>query len=95
MILTRMLLLCFNSLQTGKWILTPSNIVRVKEGNKSFNSLQTGKWILTKKIEGIKEEEGPSFNSLQTGKWILTFTQQNQQRVIGLVSIPFKRESGS
>ena len=36
----------FNSLQTGKWILT---LYKVMEAlvKISFNSLQTGKWILT------------------------------------------------
>ena len=36
-----------------------------------------------------------SFNSLQTGKWILTTVPGIPKVSFQLVSIPFKRESGS
>ena len=65
---------CFNSLQTGKWILTSCLEVPKKIRLFSFNSLQTGKWILTMPQVSLPDTS-VRFNSLQTGKWILTRTR--------------------
>ena len=61
----------FNSLQTGKWILTLSPL-SFRWSGFCFNSLQTGKWILTSAACIRIRLLILSFNSLQTGKWILT-----------------------
>ena len=61
----------------------------------SFNSLQTGKWILTWRYYNETETISQSFNSLQTGKWILTRPSAAYYGSGNIVSIPFKRESGS
>ena len=64
----------FNSLQTGKWILTTNICSESNKLKRSFNSLQTGKWILTESRSNTPDTP-VSFNSLQTGKWILTQTR--------------------
>ena len=64
-------------------------------GNISFNSLQTGKRIQRKQIFLLEQSGISSFNSLQTGKRIQSMRIIFPICIVGLVSIPFKRESVS
>ena len=65
---------CFNSLQTGKWILT---VVKsdAKYRASGFQFPSNGKVDPNGEYRNDIEGHWKSFNSLQTGKWILTFCQ--------------------
>ena len=90
--------ICFNSLQTGKWIQRKNpRMVAIAREEYGFNSLQTGKWIQRLlKVPPCMLRAISGFNSLQTGKWIQRHLKEQTSRLMmgEKVSIPFKRESG-
>ena len=93
-ILLRLMVMSFNSLQTGKWSqrAVKPGIIDLVEGG--FNSLQTGKWSQRDNVEKFVCFDGDScFNSLQTGKWIQSHARALPWPIPLCVSIPFKRES--
>ena len=84
----------FNSLQTGKWILTDyvyTDYVR----EVLFQFPSNGKVDPNPRKEWNQHHIIPCFNSLQTGKWILTNIEEFEDWLYRKVSIPFKRENGS
>ena len=62
----------FNSLQTGKWILTETEEKEGETAGDMFQFPSNGKVDPNDGDRGQCGCTGERFNSLQTGKWILT-----------------------
>ena len=92
---TTLLTIGFNSLQTGKRITSQNTTRRMWNRCLSFNSLQTGKRITRFQNTPQWRRVCNGFNSLQTGKRITRKRKSFWTSWLSLVSIPFKRESGS